>query len=86
MARRRIAIGAVVAIAGIFLLSLRKAVLAKDADEAAIRKAAADLGNSIGDAAVLFSKAAGEARPVLTPEQIERLEKFLSERDGAGDK
>ena len=62
-------------------LELRKAVTAETANEAAIRKAADDLGAAIGDAAVLASGFAGEARDVLTPEQIETLEAFAAERE-----
>ncbi len=66
--------------------ALRKAVLADNSDEAAIRKAADELGKAIGDAAVLASKVGGEVKPVLTQEQRERIGKFLREQDEAKDK
>ncbi len=66
--------------------TLREVVLSKTADETAIRKAAKNLGTAIGDAAVLASKIADEARTVLTPEQIERISQFSQERDNAIDR
>jgi len=63
--------------------ALREAVLATPNNEEAIRKAANDLGTAIGDAAVLASKAIAEARPALTPEQIERIRNFRMENDKA---
>ena len=55
--------------------TLVDAVLADQPDEQAIRKAADDLGKTIGDAAVLASKVAGEVRPALTSEQRELIRK-----------
>jgi len=55
---------------------LREKVLADTADEAAIRSAAERLGAAIGTAAVLTARVAGEARPLLTPAQRERLQKM----------
>ncbi len=55
-------------------VALREAVLADEPDEKAIRKAADRLGDAIGDAAVLASKIAGEARPVLTEDQRDKIE------------
>jgi Spy/CpxP family protein refolding chaperone len=63
--------------------ALRDAVLAKKPDESKIRKAADKLGKAIGDAAVLGSELAAEVRPILTAEQIERLEEFRDDRQGA---
>lgn len=64
---------------------LRDAVLAEKPDETAIRAAANNLGQSIGDAAVLASKVAGEVRPILTPEQIEKIKKFQEDSASAVD-
>jgi Spy/CpxP family protein refolding chaperone len=55
--------------------ALRDSVLAEKPDESTIRKAADELGDAIGDAAVLASKLAGRVRPILTDEQRERIEK-----------
>jgi Spy/CpxP family protein refolding chaperone len=65
--------------------ALREAVLADSPNEKAIRTAAADLGKSIGDVAVLASKVVGEARPILTEKQIKRLERFRKDGDKALD-
>ncbi len=56
--------------------TLREAVVNKPGDEPAIRGAAAEMGKAIGDAAVLASKVVAQVRPVLTSQQIERIEKF----------
>jgi len=53
---------------------LSAAVRAETTDEAAIRAAAADLGKSIGDMAVLGAKARKEVLAVLTPEQRQSIE------------
>jgi len=65
--------------------ALREAVLSNPGDEAAIRKAAADLGKAIGDAAVVGSKVIAEARTSFTPQQIEAIAKFKKDCDGAAD-
>jgi len=65
---------------------LRELVTAEKPDEAAIRAAGDALGKAIGDAAVKLSQIAGELRGVLTPEQIEKLEKFHDANEGAVDK
>lgn len=62
---------------------LRDAVLAEKPDEAAIRKAADELGKAIGNAAVLGAAIAAEVRPILTAEQIERLQAFRGDRHEA---
>ncbi|MBI4579273.1 MAG: Spy/CpxP family protein refolding chaperone [Planctomycetes bacterium] len=56
--------------------ALRDTVLAEEPTEEAIRAAATELGKSIGDAAVLASKVAGEVKPVLTDEQKETIRQF----------
>ncbi len=65
---------------------LRDAMLADNADEAAIRKAADDLGKAMGDAAVTASKGIGEAKAVLTPEQMASVRKFIASHDQSQDK
>lgn len=65
--------------------ALRNAVLADRPDEAAIRAEADALGDAIGDAAVAISKVTGEARVVLTPEQLSLIEKAMSENRQAVD-
>jgi Spy/CpxP family protein refolding chaperone len=65
--------------------TLRTAVLADEADEAAIRAAATELGTSIGDAAVVASQVAKEVKAVLTPEQLTRLREFHADRQDAID-
>ena len=67
-------------------VALRDAVLADKPDEAAIRKAADELGKAIGDAAVLGAKVVGEVKPVLTAEQRERIKKFHDECESATEK
>lgn len=61
--------------------ALREAVMAKDADEVAIRTAANDLGKVIGDAAVLASKVKPEVGKVLTSEQREKIQEFRKQSD-----
>jgi Spy/CpxP family protein refolding chaperone len=63
--------------------ALLNAVLAEQSDEQAIRKAADDLGKSIGDAAVVASKVVGQVRPVLTSEQREKIKKFRQDNQEA---
>lgn len=60
--------------------ALRAAVLAESPDESAIRAAAAALGESIGDAAVLASEVATEVKPILTDEQKQMLQDFQADR------
>ncbi len=66
--------------------SLRDAVLAEKTDEAAIRRAADNLGKAIGDAAVLAAKLKGEVAPVLTSEQKQRIKEFRMDADQATEK
>lgn len=65
--------------------ALRSAVLAPTPDEQVIRAASDALGKAIGDAAVLGSKVIGELRPILTPEQIEKIKKCQADTAGATD-
>ena len=52
---------------------------AGDANEPAIRKAAAALGTALGDEAVLKVKTMKEIKAVLTPEQIKKLDELKTE-------
>jgi Spy/CpxP family protein refolding chaperone len=63
--------------------ALREAVLADQPDERAIRSASDGLAKAIGDAAVVASLVVGEAKKVLTPEQIERIRTFRANCDKA---
>jgi Spy/CpxP family protein refolding chaperone len=62
-------------------LVLRDAVLTETADEAAIRAAAAELGEQIGDAAVKAAKLKARLAPILTDEQRTLIGQFLADRD-----
>ena len=59
--------------------ALREAVAAETPDEKAIRAAAAELGQAVGDAAVLAAKVRAEVRGILTPEQIKLIEAARTE-------
>jgi Spy/CpxP family protein refolding chaperone len=63
--------------------ALRKQVLSEQRDEAAIRRAADELGKAIGDASVLASRIASEARPVLTEDQIKMIGQCHADCDDA---
>jgi Spy/CpxP family protein refolding chaperone len=65
--------------------ALRDATLAENANDAAIRAAADELGKAIGDAAVVGSKIKGEVREVLTPEQREKIKEFRDQSETAVD-
>lgn len=65
---------------------LRDAVHADQPNEAAIRKASAALGDSIGEAAVLASKVRAELRPVFTDEQLELFQKARADHDSSVDR
>lgn len=65
--------------------ALRDATLAENANEAAIRAAADELGKAIGDAAVVGSKIKAEVRQVMTPEQREKINKFRQQSETAVD-
>jgi Spy/CpxP family protein refolding chaperone len=67
-------------------LVLRDAVLAEAADEAAIRAAAAELGEQIGEAAVKASKLKAQIAPILTDEQRVLIVKFMADREQAVDR
>lgn len=66
--------------------ALRDAVMAENPDEAAIRAEADALGDAIGDAAVAMSQVAGEARTVLTAEQLELIEEAMADNREAVDR
>lgn len=65
--------------------ALRDATLAENANEAAIRSAADELGKAMGEAAVVGSKIKAEVRAVLTSEQLEKVEKFRRQSETAVD-
>jgi Spy/CpxP family protein refolding chaperone len=65
--------------------ALRDATIATNPDEKAIRAAATDLGNALGNAAVLGSKIKAEVVTVLTPEQKQRVDEFRKHADAAVD-
>jgi Spy/CpxP family protein refolding chaperone len=65
--------------------ALREATIATNPDEKAIRAAASDLGNAMGDAAVLGSKIKAEVVTVLTPEQKQKVDEFRKHADAAVD-
>ena len=53
--------------------------IAADANEPAIRKAAAAMGTALGDEAVLKVKTMKEIKAVLTPEQIKKLDELKTQ-------
>jgi Spy/CpxP family protein refolding chaperone len=65
--------------------ALRDATLAQNPDPQAIRKAADDLGQAIGNACVLASQLLGEGRGLLTEEQAARVRDLLASKDAAED-
>jgi Spy/CpxP family protein refolding chaperone len=67
--------------------ALRDAVLAEKPDDAAIHKAADELGQRIGDAAVVLAKVKGElvTKAKLTPDQMKKLSDFRSSNDASLD-
>ena len=64
---------------------MRDTVRSGKASEQEIRNAASELGNAIGDIAVLASKVRTEVLPAFTPEQQMKVEEFLKEMDGSRD-
>jgi|WetSurMetagenome_2_1015567.scaffolds.fasta_scaffold260295_2 Spy/CpxP family protein refolding chaperone len=56
--------------------ALREAILANNEDS--IRSASTDLGKTIGNASVAFSKIVAQAKPVLTEEQIKKIHDFAT--------
>ncbi len=67
-------------------VALREAVLKPGTDEKEIRRAASEMGQEIGDAAVLAAKLRGEIAPVLNDEQRQLVQKRLSENVEAVEK
>ena len=65
--------------------ALQELALGEDPDPAAIRRASADLGNAIAEAAVLGSSLAQKAKSILTPEQLARLREMGRNRQKALD-
>ena len=65
--------------------ALRDAVMAEQPDEATIRAEAAALGEVMGDIAVATAQVAGEARQVLTPEQVTLIQESMAQRAAAVD-
>jgi Spy/CpxP family protein refolding chaperone len=63
--------------------ALRDAALNKPGDKQAIMAAANDLGKAIGDAALLASKVLAQVKPIMTPEQQERIKNFRMTNDKA---
>jgi periplasmic protein CpxP/Spy len=55
---------------------LHDAVMAQPTDEGAIRAAAAQVGQTQGDAALLFARVRTEIDPILTPEQKQKIQSF----------
>jgi tryptophan synthase alpha subunit len=62
---------------------LREAVLAESRNEEEIRRSAKDLGKALADASVVASRIVADARKNLTPDQVERIRKFIQENDKA---
>lgn len=65
---------------------LRDAVLADDASEAQIRKAADAHGQAVAEAAIALSKVAKEGKQVLSETQRGQVRKFVADNDAAHDK
>jgi Spy/CpxP family protein refolding chaperone len=65
--------------------ALRAAVTADNASETAIRSAATELGKAAGDAAVTGSKIYAAIKPILTAEQLKKVEDFRKENKDAVD-
>lgn len=63
--------------------ALHDAVMAERPDEAAIRKAADELGKTIGDAAVLGSKVAAQVKPFLTDQQRQHIKECKHDCEAA---
>jgi len=64
-------------------IALRDAVMGDSSDEKAVRQAADELGDAIGDAAVLAARLRGELEPVFSDEQKERVDACRRECDKA---
>jgi Spy/CpxP family protein refolding chaperone len=67
--------------------ALRDAVLADKTDDAAIQKAAQDLGKKVGDAAVVIAKVKADvlSKVNLTPEQKSKIDAFIKANDASVD-
>jgi Spy/CpxP family protein refolding chaperone len=65
--------------------ALRAATTGPTVNESAIRAAAADLTQSVGDAAVLAAKIKLEVRRVMTPHQLQQIDAFGQQSDSAVD-
>ncbi len=65
--------------------ALRDAVLAEEADEKKVRKAASRLGDVIGEVALHVAAIVRDVRPILTEEQLTLIEDHAAERDIAVD-
>jgi protein CpxP len=67
---------------------LHDAVMAQPTDEGAIRSAAAQVGQTQGDGALLFARVRTEIDPILTSEQKQKIQSFQARghhrADGAG--
>jgi len=56
--------------------ALHDAVMAQPTNEDAIRAAAAQVGQTQGDGALLFARVRTEIDPILTPEQKQKIQSF----------
>jgi Spy/CpxP family protein refolding chaperone len=65
--------------------ALRNAVMAASPDEKTIRADADELGQAIGNAAVVASQIKQQIAPILTDEQKQKLTDFRSQSDSAVD-
>jgi Spy/CpxP family protein refolding chaperone len=65
--------------------ALMELVLAGNSDPDAIRKASADLGNAIADAAVEASSLARQAQAILTPDQWKKFQDMRQSRQRSFD-
>jgi len=66
--------------------ALDETVRDEQVDEKAIRAAAAEFGEALGDAAIVRAKIVGELRGVLNDEQIEAIEAFREEQQESVDR
>jgi Spy/CpxP family protein refolding chaperone len=65
--------------------ALGELMLAENPDPAAIRRASTDLGQAIGEAAILGSALFQKAQTILTPEQLTRFREMRQNRQKAFD-
>ena len=66
--------------------ALKAAVSSEPMDESAIHKAADELSDAIGEAAVLAAQVRGELKPIFTPRQRELFQRFQQDSQAAFDK